>query len=316
MIQAHELTKWYGPNLAIDRLSFEIPRGQIVGFLGPNGAGKTTTLRILTGYLPPTAGTAQVAGFDVLAQAREARQKIGYLPEHTPLYPEMRVEEYLHFRGQVFNMDRRLRKARIDVVVDRCGLQPVRRRLIGRLSKGNRQRVGLAQALLHDPPLLILDEPTAGLDPNQITEIRNLFAELRGQHTILLSTHILPEVEKTADRVMIIAGGRIVANGSLAELRQKMQAGAKVLVELAADPAAVQKALASLPGVAEVTVDGREGWCQAVVQPKGMDDLRQAIGQAAANNRWAIRELRAEHASLESYFIRITAQQNQAIEAA
>ena len=196
MIEVQNLVKWYGSTLAVDHLNFTIPHGQIVGFLGPNGAGKSTTLRILTGYLPATTGRVSIDGHDVFNQSLAVRSKIGYLPENTPLYPEMRVEEYLHYRGQLQEMDRSTRLKRIDIVCDRCGLTAVRRRLIGQLSRGNRQRVGLAQALLHDPPVLVLDEPTAGLDPNQITHVRKLIAELRNQHTIILSTHILPEVEK------------------------------------------------------------------------------------------------------------------------
>ena len=224
MIETQSLVKWYGPTLAVDRVSFKIEPGEIVGFLGPNGAGKTTTIRILTGYLPPTSGTATIAGHDVLTASEQARAKLGYLPESTPLYTEMRVAEYLHYRGRLMQMDRKTRQHRIDTVCDRCGLGHAKRRVIGHLSKGNRQRVGIAQALLHEPPVLVLDEPTAGLDPNQIGEVRKLISELRGQHTILLSSHILPEVEKTADRVMIIAQGRIVADGTPEALRRNVPA--------------------------------------------------------------------------------------------
>ena len=316
MIEVQNLVKRYGPTLAVDDLSFHIPEGQVVGFLGPNGAGKTTTLRMLTGYLPPTSGTVKVAGHEVSAKSQVARAKIGYLPENTPLYPEMRVEEYLHFRGRLFQMDRPTRVKRINEVCDRCGLSAVRRRLVGQLSKGNRQRVGLAQALLHDPAVLVLDEPTAGLDPNQIGHVRKLIAELGGKHTIMISTHILPEVEKSADHVMIIAGGRIVAEGSPDELRRQVTEGARVLVEVKASAEAVAKTLQTIEGVREVETSSSDGWCRAVVSPSGADgpDIREAIGQRLVNNQWQIREMRFETASLEQFFVQITAQQDQSHE--
>jgi ABC-2 type transport system ATP-binding protein len=309
MIEVQNLVKWYGPTLAVDHLSFHIEPGQIVGFLGPNGAGKSTTLRILIGYLPPTEGRAVIDGFDTLLQSKQARRRIGYLAESNPLYPEMRVEEYLHFRGKLYHMDRAKRRARIDVVCARCGLGAVRRRLIGQLSRGNRQRLGLAQALLHDPPVLILDEPTAGLDPNQIGQFRTLIGELKGKHTILLSTHILPEVEKTADRVLIIAGGRIVAEGSPEELRRNVTSGAKVLVEVRAAPDAVVKAFRAVADVGQVETTMNDGWCRAVVTPRRQIEIRDGLAQALAASGWAVREMRHETASLEQFFVQITAAQ-------
>jgi ABC-2 type transport system ATP-binding protein len=313
MIQVEHLVKWYGPNLAVDGLSFHVPRGQVVGFLGPNGAGKSTTLRMLTGYLPPTAGRARIAGHDALRDSQRARASLGYMPESTPLYPEMRVEEYLHFRGRLHGMRRRDRLTRIDALVPRCGLALVRRRLIGALSKGNRQRVGLAAALLHNPPLLILDEPTAGLDPNQISEVRKLIQELRGDHTILLSTHILPEVERCADRAIIIARGRIVADGSLDELRDRVAIGADLRVEARAPAPDLARAIAALPGVRAVeALDQPEGWSRvSVKQDPGGAGLAERIGAMAQRAGWPLRELRAEQASLEAFFVRITAQQAQ-----
>lgn len=317
MIQANQLVKWYGPTLAVDRVSFHIEPGRIVGFLGPNGAGKSTTLRILTGYLPPTSGTASVNGRDVLRDSEAARAAIGYLPESTPLYHEMRVDEYLHYRGKLMRMDRATRRARIEAVCDRCGLAHNRRRIIGRLSRGNRQRVGIAQALLHEPPVLILDEPTAGLDPNQVREIRKLLTELRGKHTILLSTHILPEVEKTADRVMVIANGRIVADGSPPELRRQVATGGGLIVEAKTDPTTLQQTLAAVAGVAEVQVEAAgDGVARARVTTKDKADLREAIGQACLRQNVALLELRHETASLEEFFVQITAQQAQRAEAA
>jgi ABC-2 type transport system ATP-binding protein len=311
MIEVESLTKWFGPTLAVDRISFEVPVGQIVGFLGPNGAGKSTTLRILTGYLPPTAGRAQIDRQDVVGQPEEARRSIGYLPESTPLYQEMRVEEFLHFRGQLMKMPRKDRLQRIGEVCDRCGLGHQRHRIIGHLSKGNKQRVGLAQALLHNPPVLILDEPTAGLDPVQIGEVRQLIVELKGEHTILLSSHILPEVEKTADRVLIISRGRIVADGPTATLREELASDAAFNVELRTNPDSARRALENLQGVAriEAEADG-EQWSRLRVVPQDGADLREAIGAAAMHNGWQIRELSRHSPSLEEMFVRITAEQD------
>ncbi len=313
MIEVQELVKWYGPVLAVDHLTFEIPEGQIIGFLGPNGAGKSTTLRILTGYMPPTSGRATVAGLDVLLQSQDARSHIGYLPESNALYGEMRVEEYLHYRGKLQGMDRGRRVARINAVCDTCGLDHARRRLVGQLSKGNRQRVGLAQALLHEPPVLILDEPTSGLDPTQITHVRELIQQLRGRHTIILSTHILPEVERTADRVMIIARGKIVADGSPDELRNQLAGdSAALFVDVKASPEAVERVVAALPDVASVDVTARDGWSAVQIKPNDHADLREPVGQLMLSNGWQVREMRSQTASLEQLFIEITAQQDQA----
>jgi len=308
MIDVQHLVKWYGPTRAIDDLTFAIPKGQIVGFLGPNGAGKSTTLRILTGYLPPTSGRATIDGHDVLTDSLAVRQRIGYMPESTPLYAEMRVEEYLHYRGQLYAMPRALRRQRIDMLCDRCGLTQVRRRPIGHLSKGNRQRVGLAMALIHDPPVLILDEPTAGLDPNQIGHVRQLISELGDKHTIILSTHILPEVEKTADRVLIIAGGRIVAQGTPDELRQNVASRGRMVVEVRAAHEAVQRAIQSIPGIKRVEARQHEDWCHAIVTPNDGQDVREPLARALHQNQWIVRELRHESASLEQFFVQITDQ--------
>jgi ABC-2 type transport system ATP-binding protein len=313
MIEVNDLSKWYGPICAVDHINFQIPAGQIVGFLGPNGAGKSTTLRILTGFMPPSSGTATMAGYDVLTQSPQARAELGYLPEATPLYPEMRVEEYLHYRGKLHGMERQRRRQRVNAVCDRCGLEAMRRRTINRLSKGNKQRVGLAQALLHEPKVLILDEPTAGLDPNQVTEVRKLIEELRGEHTILLSSHILPEVEKTADQVMIIAAGRIAAQGTPESLRQQVAQGGRVMVEVkASNPTVVSQTLRDLNNVDEVSTEMHDGWCRAAITPKDNADVREAIGQALLDKQLPVREIRHESASLESYFVQITAQQNRA----
>ncbi len=310
MIEVNDLVKWYGPVLAVDHLQFQIPAGRIIGFLGPNGAGKSTTLRILTGYLSPTSGGATIAGFDVLRQSQNARAHIGYLPENNPLYPEMRVDEYLHYRGKLHGMNRNERRQRIDVVTDRCSLEQLRRRLIGQLSKGNRQRVGLAQALLHNPPVLVLDEPTSGLDPNQITQVRSLVAELRGKHTVILSTHILREVEMSADEVIVIARGKIVAQGTIDELRQTARTGSKIIIELQADARSVSSVFAEVDGVQDVDASARDGWCTAAVTPATGADPREALGKVITTNGWTVREMRHDKASLEELYTQITAEQD------
>src|SRR5208283_3370785 len=232
MITVKDLTKRYAHNTAVDHISFEVQKGQIVGFLGPNGAGKTTTMRILTCFLPPSEGTATVAGFDVLEQPMEVKKRIGYLPESPPLYPEMEVSEYLKFVGQLKGMSGSALKSRINEVADRCAIADVKSKLIGKLSKGYRQRVGLAQAIIHNPEVLILDEPTAGLDPLQINETRDLIKSLAGDHTIILSTHILPEVEQTCQQVVIINKGKLVATDSVENLQHRAGGADSVLVEV------------------------------------------------------------------------------------
>jgi len=313
MIEVNHLTKWYGPTLAVDDISFEIPAGQIVGFLGPNGAGKSTTLRILTGCMPATRGSASIAGYDVLTQSEHARANIGYLPENTPVYPEMRVEEYLHFRGKLFEMDRTTRKARIDAVIDKCNLTPVRRRTIGKLSRGNRQRVGLAQAILHDPPVLILDEPTASFDPTQVMHFRSLLDELRGRHTILLSTHILQEVEKSADEAIVIARGQIVAHGTIEQLRDSVAGSAAIEVELHASAEAAKKVLAAIDGVQRVETSEQGGWTTAEVHSAEGHDVREAMGKAIASNGWTIRSMARKGSTLEEFYQQVTAQQHRGV---
>jgi ABC-2 type transport system ATP-binding protein len=219
MLHVRELTKWWGDVLALDRVSFEVGKGEVVGFLGPNGAGKTTTMRILTGFIPPSGGSAEVDGHDVFLESLEVRSRIGYLPENTPIYPDMRVEEYLTFRAQLKGVSRRERRAAVERVMERCMVRDVARKLVAQLSKGYRQRVGLADALVGNPPLLILDEPTAGMDPNQVRQVRKLIKDLGEEHTILLSTHILPEVEAICSRVVIIHQGRVVANEAMSALK-------------------------------------------------------------------------------------------------
>src|SRR5436309_1857640 len=259
MIKVTELTKKYARNVAVDHISFEVQKGEIIGFLGPNGAGKTTTMRMLTCFLPPSAGSATVAGFDVLEQPLEVKKRIGYLPETPPLYPEMDTTEYLTFVGKLKGLSGSELRGRIDYVCERCATTDVRHKLLGRLSKGYRQRVGLAQAIIHNPDVLILDEPTAGLDPKQINEPRDLIKGLAGDHTIILSTHILPEVEQTCQKVMIINRGKLVATDSVQNLQSRARGAELVLVEVAGrngnlDSATVQRRLEQIAGVTRVSL--------------------------------------------------------------
>ena len=307
MIVAEHLTKWYGPILAVEDLCFEIPAGEVVGFLGPNGAGKSTSIRMITDYLPPTAGRCTIDGIDVLTDSRAARQKIGYLPESTPLYTEMRVTEYLHFCGKLFGMSRNERNKRIDEVTAKCGLSHNKRRVIGQLSKGNKQRVGIAQALLHQPPVLILDEPTSGLDPQQTLAFRDLIAELRGQHTIMLSSHILPEIERAADRVIIIANGQIVAQGTPVELRDRASRGGTIVVETRATIKQVADLLQSIPSVAKVESYRVGDWTRATVTAKDDTDLRALVAEKLTSSAHTIRELHLNSPTLERYFVEAVA---------
>src|SRR5579864_2275114 len=262
MIKVEELTKRYARNVAVDHISFQVEKGQIVGFLGPNGAGKTTTMRMLTCFMPPTDGHAEVAGFDVLESPMEVKKRIGYLPESPPVYPEMEVVEYLNFVGRIKGVPKAGLAKRIDEVMEKCAVTDVRNKEIGKLSKGYRQRVGLAQAIIHNPDVLILDEPTSGLDPHQIIETRDLIKGLAGDHTIILSTHILPEVEQICEKVIIIAKGKVVATDSVENLTSRLRGSESVAVEvIASDAGAVQSCLEKVAGVSRVlpreSKDGR-----------------------------------------------------------
>jgi len=303
MIQAESLTKDYGPNRAVDSLSFDVAQGEIVGFLGPNGAGKSTTIRMVTGFSPPTSGTARINGVDVLKESHKARNQIGYLPESTPLYPEMRVTEYLDYRGRLMKMKRNKRRERINAVIDQCNLEPMRRRTIGRLSKGNKQRVGLAQALLHEPPVLILDEPTSGFDPNQIQQFRKLLNQLKGKHTILLCTHILPEIQQTADRILILSHGKLVADGTADELHKKAAQSGLLIIETQATPEQLSTTLAGWSTQSIET--NQDGWSRATLQPTNNQSPEQlaALLQKAGH---PIRELKRQTPGLESLFASMT----------
>jgi len=309
MIRVSQLSKRYGSFLAVDNVSFHVERGGIVGFLGPNGAGKTTTIRILTCFHPATSGTATIADLDVFKQSVEVRRRIGYLPESTPLYPEMRVREYLNFRGKLRGLDYASRTEAIRRVIDRCWLGEFIDRPVGQLSKGMKQRVGLADAIMHDPEVLILDEPTIGLDPNQIRETRNLIRELGERHTILLSSHILHEVEQTCSRAIIIASGRIVASGSPQELRERFTSSARVIAELRGPQEEVVQHVRALAGVDRVEAAAANGWVQLTIQPKPEQDIREDVYKLTSARGWSLREIRREGATLEDFFVKVTAEQ-------
>jgi ABC-2 type transport system ATP-binding protein len=306
MIKVENLTKYYGPRAAIRDLNFEVAKGEILGFLGPNGAGKTTTMRILTGYLPPSGGTALVGGYNVFNQSLEARRQIGYLPESVPLYPEMEVTAYLDFMAKIRGVPGRSRRARVDYAMEATNLTAVRDRLIGKLSKGYRQRVGLAQALVADPPVLILDEPTIGLDPKQIIETRNLIRGLAGDHTVILSTHILPEVSATCQRVIIINDGEIAAIDTPDNLRRRLRGSETLQLEVRGPRDEVAKHLRSLPKVLDVavtgTADGRHSYTVACELGA---DLREQVAAAVVQQGWGLLELRSVGLSLEEIFLQI-----------
>jgi ABC-2 type transport system ATP-binding protein len=307
MIQVEGLTKTYSGIPAIKGLDFTVEKGEIVGFLGPNGAGKSTTMRILSCFLPATSGRARVAGFDVATHSREVRSRVGYMPENVALYPEMRVQEYLEYRASLKGVRGRRNRQRVNAVKELCSLRDVEKKLIGALSKGYRQRVGLADALLHDPDLLILDEPTIGLDPNQIRQVRQLIRDLGKRHTILLSTHILTEVEMTCSRVLILDHGRIAASDTPAALASRVRTAGGVCAEIRAAAGDLEKALSALVGVrkAEITPLG-EGWHACTLRTVSGLDCREQVAALAGSRGWPLRELGRETVNLEQAFAEIT----------
>jgi ABC-2 type transport system ATP-binding protein len=309
VIHVSNLTKYYGDYPAIQNVSFDVDRGRIIGFLGPNGAGKTTTMRILAGFLNATSGQASIDGLDVFTDSVEVRHRIGYLPENCPLYHEMRVSEYLLFRAGIKGLHGR-RHARRDYVIERCWLKEVRRQLIGTLSKGYRQRVGLADALLAQPPVLILDEPTAGLDPTQIRETRKLIRELGSNHTILLSTHILPEVEMTCDGVIVIHKGRVAAQGLLGELER--EAGERSLVTIETEEEIDLAPLKKVLDVLAVETDKSGGNSRVRITTNNPWDLTPRLCALAVVHNWKVREIRPHRRTLEELFVRITSQEPEA----
>ena len=306
MIEARGLTKFYGDFPAIEDVSFAAEPGEVIGFLGPNGAGKTTTMRIITGFTPPTAGTAVVAGHDVQEEPLDARASIGYLPETVPLYTDMTVREYLHYMGELRGMSKPRIRARVDDVFELCRLEEYTDSLVSKLSKGYRQRVGIAQAILHEPPVLVLDEPTIGIDPRQVVETRQIIRGLGGDHTVILSTHILPEVSMVCDRVLIIHEGRIVVMDTAERLSARLGGVSRVVMDVRGPRDQIQRALAAVDGVAEVTLSDAGGRQQFVVECAPSRDIRVELARAVADQGWGLVELRAMGLSLEEIFLRLT----------
>lgn len=306
MIQAMDLTHFYGPRPAIEEVSFGVKRGEILGFLGPNGAGKTTTMRILTGYMPPTEGKVTLADYDVVEQSLEVRKRIGYLPETVPLHTEMPVTSYLKYMGTLRGMPSRQIKRRIGEVIDVCRLQDYHKTIIGKLSKGFRQRVGIAQAILHEPEVLVLDEPTIGIDPIQVVETRRLIQDLGREQTVVLSSHILPEVNMICERVLIIHEGHIVAEDTPGNLAQRLQGVDQLQVEVGGPAQEVLAVLRRVPGVTEVTQRYNQGRNVYIVHVEQGKDLRDEISRAVVSNEWSLLSMQLVSMSLEDIFLRLT----------
>ncbi len=302
MIEVRELSKAYGPHKAIDRISFSVKKGEVVGFLGPNGAGKTTTMKIITGFMPPTSGVAKVAGFDVFEDPIEVKKRIGYLPETPPVYGEMTVESYLKFVARLKGVEKSRVKTLVERAIERTELGNVRHRLIQNLSKGYRQRVGISQALVSEPDVLILDEPTVGLDPRQVAEVRTLIKELAGEHTVILSTHILPEVQATCERIIIINKGKIVAEDSLESLGRRMKSSVRVYLRVGELKDGLKEQLQAVPGVHSVTNKGES----FEIDTDGSKDVAQQIAARVVSSGAGLLELREEAFNLEDVFLKLT----------
>ena len=311
MIEVQGLTRFYAGRPAIQDLTFSVPRGQVLGFLGPNGAGKSTTMRILTGYLAPSAGTASLAGFDVVEQSLEARRRAGYLPETTPLYNEMRVVGFLDMMCRLRGVPAAKRRTRVDEAVEKCGLSERRHEVIGRLSRGLRQRVGLAQAIVHDPEVLILDEPTAGLDPAQTRETRELITALGKEHTVVLSSHILPEVAATCQRVLIINQGRLVADDTPENLARRVAGaqGGEIEMLVLGERSEIERRLAAVPGVDAVAISADDAGLWRVVVRSARADMRDELARAMVQAGFGLRELQARTVSLEDVFLHLTTEE-------
>jgi ABC-2 type transport system ATP-binding protein len=307
MIEVANLTKRYAGRTAVSNISFTVGRGEIVGLLGPNGAGKSTTMRILSCYLPATSGTVRVAGLDVFRQSEEVRRRIGYMPENNPLHFDMRVREYLKFRARLKGLGRRQSRQRVDVVLEQCSLTDVAHRIIGQLSKGYRQRVGLADALVHEPELIILDEPTIGLDPNQIRAVRQLIKGLGSSHTVLISTHILPEAEMTCNRMVIMYQGTILADDTPENLQQFMTSKSQVLAEIAAPAEELRACWAEMPEVERYDVSAAQGeYFRCALTPRNGLDLRPLVFDMVSKHGWPLRELTRNRHSLEDIYVQLT----------
>jgi ABC-2 type transport system ATP-binding protein len=307
MIEVSNLTKRYAGHTAVSDISFTVGRGEIVGLLGSNGAGKSATMRILSCFMPATSGTVRVAGFDVFTQADEVRRRIGYMPENNPLHPEMRVREYLKFRARLKGLGRKASRERVDVVIEQCGLTDMTRKIIGQLSKGYRQRVGLADALVHEPELIILDEPTIGLDPRQIRSVRQLIKDLAGKHTVLISTHILHEVEMTCSRVLILHQGKILAADTPDNLQRIMSNNGQIVAEIAAPQSELADCWEQMGEIEYYDLSPAEGtFVRCALTPRDGVDLRPHIFSLARERGWELRELTRNRHSLEEIYIRIT----------
>jgi ABC-2 type transport system ATP-binding protein len=309
MIQAQGLTHYYGPQPAILDVSFDVKKGEILGFLGPNGAGKTTSMRIITGYMPPTQGKVTLGGFDVVQQSLQVRRRVGYLPETVPLYTEMTVSSYLKYMGTLRGMDSKRIKVRIPEVIDLCRLGDYHKTIIGKLSKGFRQRVGIAQAILHEPEVLVMDEPTIGIDPIQVVETRRLIQDLGKEQTVVLSSHILPEVSMICQRVLIIHQGRIVAEDTPDALAQRLQGADQLQLEVAGPYREVLTTLRKIKGVVEVTHRRQQNRDVYTVQAQRGQDLRDEISQAIFSNGWSLRSMQLVGMSLEEIFLRLTTEE-------
>ncbi len=307
MIEVKELSKTYNDRLAIDKISFSVGKGEILGFLGPNGAGKSTTMKILSGFMAASSGAAIVNGHDVGKSPIPAKASIGYLPENPPVYMNMDVESYLTFAARLHGVEKAQAKMAVQNAMEKCGIADVRRRLIGNLSKGYRQRVGLAQAIAHNPPVLILDEPTVGLDPRQIIEIRNLIQSLGGNHTVILSTHILPEVQATCSRVVVIDRGRVIAQDTLSGIASRMQANVRLTVTVREDPSRAQ--IESLPGVLSVTRTEKEGEHLLLIETSKGRDIRSDVAEYCVQNKLGLLSITRESLSLEDAFVRLINQE-------
>jgi ABC-2 type transport system ATP-binding protein len=307
MIEVTNLTKRYAGHTAVAGISFTVARGEIVGLLGPNGAGKSTTMRILSCFMPATSGTVRVAGFDVFHESVEVRRRIGFMPENNPLYPEMRVREYLKFRARIKGLGWRRSRERVTTVMEQCGLTDVSRRIIGQLSKGYKQRVGLADALVHEPELIILDEPTIGLDPQQIRSVRQLIKSLAQKHTVLISTHILPEAEMTCNRMLIMYDGKILAADTPENLQRLMAGSSQIVAEIAAPADELRELWSQTPGIAQFDVSASEGEFQrCALTPQDGYDLRPMIFSLVREHGWVLRELTRSRHSLEDIYVQVT----------
>jgi len=314
MIQVEHVSKDFGKKRVLENVSFEVRKGEILGFLGPNAAGKTTTMRIITGFIPATEGRVSVAGYDVFENPLDVKRNIGYLPESPPIYPEMSVKNYLEFVAKIKGIRRRDIRNRMAEVMEKTSITHVQHRLVGKLSKGYRQRVGLAQALIHNPPVLILDEPTSGLDPKQIIEVRELIKNLAGEHTIILSTHILPEVSMVCERIIIINDGRLIAQDTPEDLTRKLKGVEKLSIEVGAPQEDIVKALHAVSGVSSVEVNRTitDGRCNLIVESRVDRDVRKDVARVIVVNNWDLYEMRAVGMSLEEIFLQLTTREEEA----